>query len=733
MRRLITFVVLLLVILAESLPSTGQTPIPNTGLPQPRLLIVIPTGARVGSTVEVAVTGQDLDDAQGLYFSHDGFKTEVLEAPKPDKKGIATARFKITVPIDAPLGQHDVRVISKWGVSNPRTFVIGDLPETVEKEPNNDVDQAQRVELNSTVSGTISTPTDVDYFVFAGKKGQRVVVSCLASSIDSKLHAALQLYGPKETLLGFNRDYRGTDALLDATLPEDGDYHVRIFSFTYTQGGSEHFYRLTISTAPWIDAVFPPVVEPGKQTKVTVYGRNLPGGKPDAAAQLDGRVLETMTATIEVANDPVALQRLAFPGQVAPQSASLNGFAYRVKNDAGSSNAFLLTYARAPVVRDNEANDTPETAQEITLPCEIAGRIEKKRDRDWYVFSAKKGDVFSIEAFGERIGSPLNLVFSMRDAASGKLLYESADNTETLSATQFVTRTEDPPRYRFVVPADGKYHLLVTSREAFVQAGPRQLYRVRVTPERPDFQLIVMPTSVSAPDACVVGGGSYQPYTVFVWRHDGFAGDVALAADGFPAGVACPPQTIAANGKQAALVVGAAADAAAWTGSFRVTGTATINGEKVVREARPATITWPAQQNVPTIARLDRSLVLAVRDQAPFSLTIKADKDETVAGDNLKLTVKAERHWSDMKGAIQLSALSVPANMTLSQPLPMLTPGKDEATLTLDVKAAAPAGTYTVVLRGQTQVPFSRDPNAKQKQNAAVSQAGVVLVTVKSK
>ena len=41
----------------------------------------------------------------------------------------------------------------------------------------------------------------------------------------------------------------------------------------------------------------------------------------------------------------------------------------------------------------------------------------------------------------------------------------------------------------------------------------------------------------------------------------------------------------------------------------------TIDGKPVVREARPATITWgvPPEQNVPTVTRLDQQLVLAVR------------------------------------------------------------------------------------------------------------------------
>src|SRR5581483_6787220 len=191
------------------------------------------------------------------------------------------ARFKVTVGADVPLGIHDARLVNKWGISNARAFVVGDLPEVQEKEPNNDVEQAQRIELNSTVQGVINAPTDVDYYVFAGKKGQRVVVSCLASSIDSRFNAQLEVYDSQGKRLASNRHYSGTEALTDLTLPNDGDYYVRLVEFTHSQGTPEHFYRLTVSTAPWIDAVFPPMVEPGKPAQVTVYGRNLPGGTPD--------------------------------------------------------------------------------------------------------------------------------------------------------------------------------------------------------------------------------------------------------------------------------------------------------------------------------------------------------------------------------------------------------------------------------------------------------------------
>ena len=176
------------------------------------------------------------------------------------------------------MGQYDVRVVHKWGVTNPRTFCVGDLNEVDEKEPNNDDTEAQRVEINTTINGVILTPTDVDFFVFAGKKGQRVVFSCLTSSIDSKARPMIEMFDRSGRRLAFNRNYNGNDALADAILPEDADYVVRVSDFTYTQGSPQHFYRLSISTAPWIDAVFPPMVEPGKPAQLTLFGRNLPGG-----------------------------------------------------------------------------------------------------------------------------------------------------------------------------------------------------------------------------------------------------------------------------------------------------------------------------------------------------------------------------------------------------------------------------------------------------------------------
>jgi hypothetical protein len=673
----------------------------------PRITHIMPIGGQAGTTFELKVTGQDLNDVEGLHFSFPGAKVETLssEITPVEKKGkpappLKSQKFKVTLPANAPLGIQDVRIVTKAGISNPRAFVVSDHKEFVEEEPNNDVDKAQRIDVNSSVSGVISVPIDVDYYVFTGKKGQRVVCSCLTTSIDSRLNASVEMYGADGNYLGGNRNYAHNDALFDAVLPADGDYHVRVCSFTYTQGGIEYFYRLSVTTAPWIDAVFPPVVELGKDTRVTIYGRNLPDGKIDATSVVNDRALEKAVVTVQAPSDPMALQRLAYTGYTTPVSSMLDGFDHRLKNEAGFSNPFLMTYAPAPVVLDNGDNDEQGKAQQVPVPCVIAGRIEKKADRDWYAFSAKKGQVLNIEAFAERLGAPMDLFFQLRDA-QGNLIVEQDDSPEIMSP-QFFTSNTDPQRYRFVAPADEIYYLMVTSRDALTQFGPRHLYTVRITPEAPDFRLVAMPPSPITPAGNVVNQAGGAALTLYVWRFGGFNQDITISGDNLSPGIGVQPQIIASGQKQAVVVVHAEPDAQLWAGAITIVGTATVNGQKLTREVRSATITWPVVQvNIPTITRMDRELVLAVRDKAPYSLIIGTPKINVIQGQKISIPVKLVP-GEKFKTNVQVAAIGGPAG--LNPQAITLTPGKD-GTVTLDAKGGAlfAPGNYTVFLRGQTQ------------------------------
>jgi hypothetical protein len=718
-------------------------------LPSPRLFTLFPCGAKAGTSVEVTFTGLDLEETKEIVFSHPDIKaTPVVAAnpaqPKPNPKkpprprgrrnmGQPSAtRFKITVGDKVRVGFYDARLINKWGISNARTFVVGDLTEVAEKEPNNDVEQAQRVEINTTVNGVISAGTDVDYYVFKGKKGQRVVVSCLAASIDSRLEADLRLLNPDGKQLASSQNYDGTDALLDATLPEDGDYYVRVSQQTYTFGNAEYFYRVSITTAPWIDAIHPCTIEPGKEAKVTVYGRNLPGGKLDKSAVVDGKVLEKVTVTIKAPDDKAARHRLAYSGRKRTTSLSLDGFEYRIKNKSGTSNPFLITYAMAPVVLDNEANDTPETAQEITLPCEVAGRIEKRRDRDWYAFTAKKGEVWNIEVFSDRLGAPTDMYFLLHNPKTKQDMAEVDQHTESLGFSgKYNAVTEDPGVYRFTAPADGKYLIMVASQTGDTLAGPRHFYRLRITEPKPDFHVVVMPPDSNRPDGCCVRQGGNAYYSAFAWRHDGFAGDITLTAENLPKGVTCPAQTLGGSVRSASLGVSAAADAPEWAGQIKFKATAKINGKTVEREVRYASINWPSPffgANFPMFTRLDHGLALAVRDKAPFKITASLDKATVTQGGKLTVPLKLERLWPDFKNQIQIfpNFREIPPQV-LTHGVVTFPAGKTDANLVLNINFNAQPGTYNLVFRGFGPVPFNRDPKSKFKPNINVVQPSTPL------
>src|SRR5262245_28515381 len=121
-------------VLAISAVRAQQQGVP---IPTPTLLTVFPCGAQAGKNVEVTIDGTMLESASELRFSIPGITAE-LQPPASNGRSGKSIVFRVQVPADAPLGLHDVRVVAKQGITNPRAFAIGDRPEIVEREPNDD-------------------------------------------------------------------------------------------------------------------------------------------------------------------------------------------------------------------------------------------------------------------------------------------------------------------------------------------------------------------------------------------------------------------------------------------------------------------------------------------------------------------------------------------------------------------------------------------------------------------
>src|SRR5262245_23987440 len=98
-------------------------------LPVVRVFSIFPAGGKQGTTVEVLLTGSDFEDVNQLYFDHSGIQAEPVTETKDGKTVPVPAKFKVSIAPDTPLGLHDVRAVGRYGISNPRTFVVGDMLE----------------------------------------------------------------------------------------------------------------------------------------------------------------------------------------------------------------------------------------------------------------------------------------------------------------------------------------------------------------------------------------------------------------------------------------------------------------------------------------------------------------------------------------------------------------------------------------------------------------------------
>jgi hypothetical protein len=225
-----------------------------------------------------------------------------------------------------------------------------------------------------------------------------------------------------------------------------------------------------------------------------------------------------------------------------------------------------------------------------------------------------------------------------------------------------------------------------------------------------------------------------------VHRIDGFNGPVSVTAEGLPAGVTAKPLMIGPGTRWGVLVLNAAPSAAAFSGSISVKATGTgVDGKPLVRDVRPATVTWglnTQQTNVPVITRLDQSLILAVRPEKaiysiapdPANATVKVNgKDEKLPmpltvkqGEKLAVPVKVNWTSTDKQPVTLTAEPNSPnpqASPVTAQVPTQPTKEKPEAVANLDVKTNAPPGIYSITLKGVAQVPYAKDPMAKQKPN----------------
>jgi hypothetical protein len=703
-------------------------------LPQPRLTSLSRTGLRVGESAEVSLRGSDLEGVTRLWFDHPGIHGTHV-------KDLA---FRVVSAPDVPLGHHDVRAVGTYGASNPRAFILGDRPESVEVEPNNSPEEATAVLVNSLVNAELNGATDVDCFRFEGRKGQRLFIDLQAERIDSRLDATMRLLTPEGTELAESRDFFGADPFLDVALPANGRYVIRVHDAIYA-GSPDHVYRLTVHEGPQLDAILPAAVQIGSPARFSLIGRGLgPLGKIDPRLGAEGSRLERLDVVMPVPAAAFSALDPFHPGRtVIPSSsgAMRQGFEYNhVRIDpAGTapvvSNTLFVATARDPVLLEQEPNDDEAHAQVVTPPCDITGTFAAQGDTDLFRFQGNKDEIWWIESFAERIGSMADPTFVIqKPGTKGQPTQDLAggdDLPDAGAGARFNTQSVDAA-LRWQVPDDGTYQVLISDLYASQRGHPRLTYRLLIRREDPGFALVLLPNNPGATDAVTVRAGGRALGCVAAIRKDGFGGAIRVEARNLPAGVRAAPVTIGPGQAIAPIVFEAAESATPAVGTVTLVGTSHFGDRKQALNyvagastlgpdstcvALAGGMTWPPAGNAPTVApaRLFHGFVMAVlADPAPLSLAVRPEILVAAQGRHLDLDLDVIRR-AGFTEAVALTLTDLPPNMPAAAAT--VAKGAKRALLPLFVPRNVPTGVYTIIVRGTGAYPFSKDPKAKDKPN----------------
>ncbi|WP_145199910.1 PPC domain-containing protein [Thalassoglobus polymorphus] len=627
-------------------------------LPAPRLLTTFPMGGEVGSTVEVSITGDNIEDVDLLSFSHPG----ITAIPKVNDKGIPVPNtFVVSIKKDCPVGIHEARVMTRLGVSSSRVFNVGSLSEISQVKPNTTLDKAMPLAVDSICNASM-TQKAIDFYSFEAQQGQRIVVDCAAKGIDSKLNPVLIVADAKGNDLLVER--RG--GALDFEVPADGKYIIKVHDLTFN-GGSAYFYRLALKAISKDEAI---VRLPSTKT-VSSFSWPPEGLAENAAAS------ET-----EPNNDHAQPQKITLPCDISGSffpAADVDTFEFAAKKGdvwwvEVASERLGLPTDPSIVVQKVTGEGKDETLTDVVELTDISSPI--KVSSNGYSYDGPPYNPGSADILGK--------------------VEIKEDGNYRLQLTDLFGGTRNDPRniYRLIIrKAQPDFALVGWALHMNLRNGDRN--------------------ALSKPIA--LRGGATIPLEIVAVRRDGFNGDINLTMSGLPEGVTATGLKIPAGKSKGIMLVTAKANAPRGLSSATLTGTADINGTPVTRPCFMASMAWPvpnAWSEIPNPRLLvDVPVSVSNSEQAPITISAKEQKVLEVAeGEKLTIplvqTLRSDFSGTKMslktygEGFERTPAFDVPLNEETSQ-----------AVLDLG-KLKTPPGDYTIAFYGSAVAKYRYNPEA---------------------
>jgi hypothetical protein len=644
------FAVLLTLAALAPAARAQQPPPPPPNPAAPALNPVVPLGMQRGTGLELTLTGTNLADPIALWTSIPGAKTTIPTDANNGKEP-GKLRVKLDVPRETPLGLYAVRLATARGMSNLRLFCIDDLPQVPANAAARKKETAQALPVPGVVVGR-ADQEQTDYFKVSVKAGQRLSFEVLGRRLGSTFDPQLSLVDARSGReVAYSNDSPGlqSDARLTYTFKEAGDYLVELRDVTY-RGGPDFNYRLRVGDFPCATAPIPMAAKRGSKVAVRFAGPHVEGVAP---------------VEVTVPTDPTVTVL-----QVAPKGANgLSGW------------PVSLAVSDLDEVVEQEPNNEPAKANRIPVPCGVTGRFEQKGDIDHFVFAAKKGQRYVIEARTQEYYSPTEVYMVLRDAKGAQV---AASNP---AVGQHIDYT---------AAADGDYTLSVEHLHYW--GGPAESYHLTVAPYEPGFDLSV------ALDRWDVAQGGTLTLPLLLVRHN-YTGPIEVSVAG-PSGFSGTleikaGQPPAPNVPAGQLVVHVKPDVPMGPHFLTIQGKATINGKPLVLKANVTSAVKAELAGLPFPPRpLLGDVAVAVTQKAPFTLTAKVDAGEALRGTAATVTVTAVRD-AGFTEEIALTPGALPPNVAPAlKPIPK---GANEVKVALTPAANVPLGSLTFTLVGKAK------------------------------
>lgn len=494
----------------------------------PTLTHIAPAGGQRGGKVVVTCAGTFIWKDVKVWAP--GLKASPLKE---------SGKLEIEIPPDIPADRTWIRLHSPEGASAVVPFLVGDLPEVSETEPNNRLAGAKPLSLPVTVNGLLDKG-DVDAFPVELRRGQTLVAALDANArLGSPMDAVLQVVSPSGIVVAENHDDLGLDPRLAHAAREDGIHTVRLFAFPAMPdssiafaGGAAYVYRLSLTTGPFATHAVPAAV---------------PLGKPGfAAAPAGWNIPKGAIGAVSFPTLPGMIEREASEGAAVPRGAR------RARVSAPGIPGMMEVWA-TPVPLVPQAGAGPTV---LPVPSAVAGLLAAPRARNIHSLEMKKGQGLLVTVQARTLGYPTDPVVRWIDP-TGKVVTEADD-----------MGSSPDPVISVNAAVDGIHTLQVADR--FSHGSDRHRYVLTVRPPDPEFDLSV------AADALVLPTGKPAELAVKVTRRGkGPVGPITIGVEGLPPGVKAPEVVSDAKGATAAAVtLKLEGDGKAWSGPVRVVGRA---------------------------------------------------------------------------------------------------------------------------------------------------------------